>query len=57
MITVPVLIVGGAAGHGNVEMRYAGPDNVNFDISQTGWVGTPSNKSHDETLSTETAVS
>ena len=38
--------VGGAPGHGNVEMRYAGPDNVNFDISQTGWVGTPSNKPH-----------
>jgi catechol 2,3-dioxygenase-like lactoylglutathione lyase family enzyme len=37
---------GGAssAGHGNVEMRYAGPDNVNFDISQTGWIGTPTNK-------------
>jgi catechol 2,3-dioxygenase-like lactoylglutathione lyase family enzyme len=49
--------VGGAsAGHGNVEMRYAGPDNVNFDISQTGWVGTPSNKVRDEKRSTETAV-
>lgn len=48
---------GGAhAGHGNVEMRYAGPDNVNFDISQTGWVGTPSNKPHEEKRSTETAV-
>ena len=38
----------GAGGHrtggGNVEVRYAGPDSVNFDISQTGWVGTPSNK-------------
>lgn len=31
---------GAAAGHGNVEVRYLGPDNVNFDISQTGWVGT-----------------
>ena len=48
---------GAPAGHGNVEVRYAGPDNVNFDISQTGWVGTPSNKSHDEELSTETAMS
>jgi hypothetical protein len=38
-------------------VRYAGPDNVNFDISQTGWDGTASNKSHDEKLSTETAVS
>ena len=37
-----------SAGHGNVEMRYAGPDNVNFDISQTGWVGTPTNKAHEE---------
>lgn len=37
--------VGGApAGHGNVEVRYIGPDNVNFDVSETGWVGTPSNK-------------
>lgn len=36
--------VGGAAGHGNVEVRYAGPDNVNFDISETGWVGTPRDK-------------
>ena len=44
---------GGTPGHGNVEVRYAGPDNVNFDISQTGWVGTPGNKPHDEELSTE----
>lgn len=37
--------VGGApAGHGNVEVRYIGPDNVNFDVSETGWVGTPTNK-------------
>jgi glyoxylase I family protein len=35
---------GAPAGHGNVEVRYLGPDNVNFDISQTGWVGTPTNK-------------
>jgi catechol 2,3-dioxygenase-like lactoylglutathione lyase family enzyme len=50
--------VGGAAsaGHGNVEMRYIGPDNVNFDISQTGWVGTPSNKVHDAKPATEPAV-
>ena len=38
---------GGAhAGGGNVEMRYIGPDNVNFDISETGWEGTPTGKSH-----------
>ena len=48
---------GAPAGHGNVEVRYAGPDNVNFDISQTGWVGTPSNKSHGEERPTETAMS
>lgn len=37
--------VGGApAGHGNVEVRYIGPDSVNFDVSETGWVGTPTNK-------------
>jgi hypothetical protein len=38
-------------------VRYAGPDNVNFDISQTGWVGTPGNNPHDEKVSTEAAVS
>jgi glyoxylase I family protein len=48
--------VGSAPGHGNVEMRYAGPDNVNFDISQTGWVGTPSNKPHGRKIP-ETATS
>ncbi len=37
---------GAPAGHGNVEVRYIGPDNVNFDVSETGWVGTPSNKVH-----------
>ena len=37
---------GAPAGHGNVEVRYAGPDNVTFDVSQTGWVGTPTNKIH-----------
>ena len=48
---------GAPAGHGNVEVRYAGPDNVNFDISQTGWVGTPTNKAHDEKkAATETAM-
>ena len=31
-------------GEGNVEVRYAGPDNVNFDVSETGWVGTPTSK-------------
>ncbi len=35
---------GTQAGHGNVEVRYSGPDNVTFDVSQTGWVGTPTNK-------------
>ena len=35
---------GGARGVGNVEVRYIGPDNVNFDVSETGWVGTPSMK-------------
>ena len=45
-----------SAGHGNVEVRYAGPDNVNFDISQTGWVGTPSNKSDEDERSMEVAA-
>jgi catechol 2,3-dioxygenase-like lactoylglutathione lyase family enzyme len=35
---------GAPAGHGNVEVRYSGPDNVTFDVSQTGWVGTPTNR-------------
>ena len=35
---------GGRGGHGNVEVRYIGPDNVNFDVSETGWIGTPTNK-------------
>lgn len=35
---------GARAGHGNVEVRYIGPDNVNFDVSETGWEGTPSNR-------------
>ncbi|HYC47455.1 MAG TPA: VOC family protein [Burkholderiales bacterium] len=48
---------GAAAGHGNVEMRYLGPDNVNFDISQTGWDGTHGDASHDEKRSTETVAS
>jgi catechol 2,3-dioxygenase-like lactoylglutathione lyase family enzyme len=29
---------------GNVEVRYLGPDNVNFDISETGWAGTPTDR-------------
>lgn len=39
---------GAPAGHGNVEVRYLGPDNVNFDISETGWVGTPTNRAKDK---------
>jgi catechol 2,3-dioxygenase-like lactoylglutathione lyase family enzyme len=48
---------GAPAGHGNVEVRYLGPDNVNFDISQTGWDGTHGEKSHDEKRVAETAAS
>ncbi len=48
---------GGSPGHGNVEVRYIGPDNVNFDISQTGWDGTHGEKSRDEKRVTETAAS
>jgi len=29
------------AGHGNAEVRYNGPDGIMFDVSQTGWMGTP----------------
>ena len=31
----------GPVGHGNAEFRYSGPDGVTFDVSRTGWVGTP----------------
>ena len=30
----------GGAAHGNVEVKYGGPDGVIIDVSQTGWVGT-----------------
>src|SRR2546427_3567301 len=30
----------GRANHGNVEVKYSGPDGVMLDVSQTGWVGT-----------------
>ena len=45
-------------GHGNLEMRYIGPDNVNFDISETGWLGTPSNKAkqHAEPATAEASM-
>src|SRR3954471_10374731 len=48
---------GAPAGHGNVEVRYAGPDNVNFDISQTGWLGTPGNKAHEAAPPAEVTAS
>ncbi len=31
----------GSGQHGNAEVRSSGPDGVTFDVSQTGWVGTP----------------
>ena len=34
--------VGGAARYANVEVKYTGPDGVTVDVSETGWVGTPS---------------
>jgi catechol 2,3-dioxygenase-like lactoylglutathione lyase family enzyme len=30
----------GGSHQGNVEVKYAGPDGVIIDVSQTGWVGT-----------------
>ena len=30
----------GHQNHGNVEVKYNGPDGVMLDVSQTGWVGT-----------------
>jgi len=34
--------VGGPQEHGNVEVKYTGPDGVMLDVSETGWLGTPS---------------
>jgi glyoxylase I family protein len=34
--------VGGRQAHGNVEVKYGGPDGVMLDVSETGWIGTPS---------------
>jgi len=28
--------------YGNVEVKYTGPDGVTVDVSESGWVGTPS---------------
>jgi glyoxylase I family protein len=33
--------VGGRQADGNVEVKYAGPDAVMLDVSETGWLGTP----------------
>ena len=30
----------GRRDHGNVEVKYTGPDGVTVDVSETGWVGT-----------------
>ena len=30
----------GSGRHGNVEVKYSGPDGVMLDVSETGWVGT-----------------
>jgi catechol 2,3-dioxygenase-like lactoylglutathione lyase family enzyme len=32
----------GRREHGNVEVKYSGPDGVMVDVSESGWVGTPS---------------
>ena len=32
--------VGGRQAHGNVEVKYSGPDGIMIDVSETGWVGT-----------------
>jgi glyoxylase I family protein len=34
--------VGGRQPHGNVEVKYTGPDGIMLDVSETGWLGTPS---------------
>jgi len=40
-INAALNFLAGPAGHGNAEVRYSGPDGVTFDVSHTGWVGTP----------------
>jgi glyoxylase I family protein len=32
----------GPQQHGNVEVKYSGPDGIMLDVSATGWIGTPS---------------
>jgi catechol 2,3-dioxygenase-like lactoylglutathione lyase family enzyme len=32
----------GGGRYANVEVKYTGPDGVTVDVSETGWVGTPS---------------
>jgi glyoxylase I family protein len=34
-------IAGPVQRHGNVEVKYTAPDGVTVDVSETGWVGTP----------------
>ena len=34
--------VGGSNRYANVEVKYTAPDGVTVDVSETGWVGTPS---------------
>ena len=34
--------VGGRQPHGNVEVKYTGPDGIMLDVSETGWLGTSS---------------
>jgi catechol 2,3-dioxygenase-like lactoylglutathione lyase family enzyme len=34
--------VGDPHQRGNVEVKYSGPDGIMLDVSETGWVGTPS---------------
>jgi catechol 2,3-dioxygenase-like lactoylglutathione lyase family enzyme len=32
--------VGARQAHGNVEVKYGGPDGIMIDVSETGWIGT-----------------
>jgi glyoxylase I family protein len=36
--------VGGRQPHGNVEVKYTGPDGIMLDVSETGWMGTPTSE-------------
>jgi glyoxylase I family protein len=39
-VNAALALSGGRQAHGNVEVKYSGPDHVMIDVSETGWLGT-----------------